>query len=109
MATSFIEIEENVDRFLELIPDNKRSILVDLAKLTEECGEVAEAIIKPRKTKEDIAEELCDVVFVCFVIARRLKLHLGDVYFEKRKRGLDKLRKQLNKGDTLLYHTEIEE
>ena len=50
-----------------------------LAKLTEEVGEVAECVVslqsdarkeKPGKTVDDLAEELADVILACHVLAK---------------------------------------
>lgn len=41
-------------------------------KITEELEEVAEACENPQKTKEDVAEELGDLIFACINLARHL-------------------------------------
>lgn len=77
---------------LDLRPDGwTKSPFFDVAKLAEEVGEVAEAMIKSTKTKEDLGEELSDVLVVAAMIAVREGIDLNEVYPKKRIKGVQKL------------------
>ncbi|WP_325306951.1 nucleotide pyrophosphohydrolase [Longimicrobium sp.] len=60
--------------------------LVNLARLTEEVGELARELNhrygpktkKPGEPDQDVALELADIVFVCVVLANQMGLDLQD-------------------------------
>lgn len=89
-----LDIEDLVNMakdLLDVIPDGwRRNLKDDLAKLTEEVGEVAGAINKNSKTKVDLAHELSDVISVCFVMAIRAGIDLDFYHKEKQKERLQK-------------------
>jgi len=76
----------------------QRDILFDLGKLTEECGEVAECLTKSAKTKEDLAEELSDVMIVCAVIAVKAGIDLNKANLMKQSKRIDKLVQRFHEG-----------
>ncbi|MEU4032894.1 MazG-like family protein [Streptomyces collinus] len=64
-------------------------VLLRILKLSEEVGEVAEAVIgatgqNPRKgvthTWDDVQSELCDVAITALVALRTLTPHAGEVF-----------------------------
>lgn len=76
------------------LPQETRTIL-QILKITEEAGEVAEAVIgatgqNPRKgyshTWEDVQEELCDVIVTAMVALTRLNPDARDVFADKLER-----------------------
>jgi NTP pyrophosphatase (non-canonical NTP hydrolase) len=77
---------------LDLVPDGwKRDVFRDVAKLAEETGEVAQAVIKNTSyTDADIAEELSDVIAVCCVIALRKGIDLEQACVDKHKKRIEK-------------------
>lgn len=83
------------ERFAKLAADNarelcrikddlwtERSVLAQLGKLAEECGEVAGAVIK-QKSDDDLDGELCDVILVALSIAGLRGRDLGPVLAAK--------------------------
>jgi NTP pyrophosphatase (non-canonical NTP hydrolase) len=72
--------------------------LHDVAKLTEETGEVAECFTKSIKTKEDLGEELSDVLIVVAAIALRENIDLNDVCKKKQKKRIKKLVDRFHEG-----------
>ena len=81
------------------------SPLHDLAKLTEETGEVAECMVKSHKTKEDLGEELSDVMVVVAVIALRAGIDLNDVCPKKQVKRVQKLVDRFHNG---VYPSKLE-
>ena len=76
---------------LDIVPDGwDRSVFRDTTKLGEETGEVCEAVIKTSKTKDDVAEELADVLNVCCTIAIRLDIDLKQAVIDKHKKRIKK-------------------
>ena len=76
---------------MDLLPDGwTRDVYRDLAKLTEETGEVAEALVKVTKTTEDLAEELADVIACCFVLGLRRGIDMEDALRKKHKKRIEK-------------------
>ena len=82
-----------LDRYSEL-PAETRTIL-QILKITEEAGEVAEAVIgatgqNPRKgyshTWEDVQEELCDVIVTAMVALTRINPGAREVFAGKLER-----------------------
>ncbi|MEU9730135.1 MazG-like family protein [Streptomyces sp. NPDC048002] len=70
-------------------PDSADTLLVRVLKLSEEVGEVAEAVIgatgrNPRKgtthTWDDVRAELCDVAITALVALRTLTPEPGEVF-----------------------------
>ena len=96
----FDELVLDAKEILDLSPDGwTRDILFDLAKLTEETGEVAECLVKSHKTKEDLGEELSDVIVVAVVIALKAGIDLNEAYPKKRVKGIQKLLTRFHNGD----------
>lgn len=84
---------------LDLTPDGwERSIYFDLSKLTEECGEVAEALNKTRKSDEDLANELADVLVVCAIIALKKNIDLNQASTDKQIKNISKLLHRFHDG-----------
>ncbi|WP_149182062.1 MazG-like family protein [Streptomyces sp. TRM49041] len=78
-------LDRHADRTTE------RATLLQILKLSEEVGEVAEAVIgvygqNPRKgtthTWEDVQAELCDVIITAMVALRTLTPDAGQVFTE---------------------------
>ena len=89
---NFDDLKLDAKELLDLHPDGwTRSHLFDLAKLTEETGEVAECFTKPGKTKLDLGEELSDVMVVVGVIALRAGIDLNVAHPKKQKKRIEKL------------------
>jgi NTP pyrophosphatase (non-canonical NTP hydrolase) len=83
----------------DLRPDgNTVHPLHDLAKLTEEVGEVAECLVKSIKTKEDLGEELSDVLIVIATIALREEIDLNKVCVKKQQKRIQKLVDRFHEG-----------
>lgn len=96
---NFDDLATDAKELLDLCPDGwTRSPLFDLAKLTEETGEVAECMVKSRKTKEDLGEELSDVMAVVGVIALKAGIDLNEAYPKKRTKWVTKLVNQFHRG-----------
>ena len=96
---NFDDLTQDAKELLDLRPDGwTQSLLHDLAKLTEEVGEVAECMVKSRKTKEDLGEELSDVMVVVGVIALRAGLDLNEVHPKKQKKRVKKLLNRFHNG-----------
>ena len=71
------------------VPDGQQRLLLRVLKLSEEVGEVAEAVIgamnrNPRKgnshTWEDVESELCDVVITALIALRTLTPDAREVF-----------------------------
>jgi NTP pyrophosphatase (non-canonical NTP hydrolase) len=76
------------------LPEETRTIL-QILKITEEAGEVAEAVIgatgqNPRKgrshTWEDVQEELCDVIVTAMVALTRINPDARELFAGKLER-----------------------
>ena len=80
------EVQKQVDEYISQFKEGYFPPLVNLARLTEEVGELARELnhrFGPKKKKADepegdIALELGDVVFVCVVLANQLGIDLDD-------------------------------
>ncbi len=95
----FDELTVDAEELLNLRPDGwTKTILHDLGKLCEETGEVAECLVKSSKTKQDLGEELSDVMVVCAVIARKYDINLNEVCEDKQKKRVKKLVDRFHKG-----------
>jgi NTP pyrophosphatase (non-canonical NTP hydrolase) len=80
------EIQRQVDAYISQFKEGYFPPLVNLARLTEEVGELARELNhrfgpKTKKSDEpdgDIALELGDIVFVCVVLANQLEIDLDE-------------------------------
>lgn len=96
---NFDELMRDARELLDLRPDGwTKSTLHDLGKLAEETGEVAECMVKSRKTKEDLGEELSDVIIVAATIALRAGIDLNDAHPKKHAKRVEKLVKRFHNG-----------
>ena len=72
--------------------DKKKEKYLLIAALAEEVGELAKATLK--KTKEEIAEEIADVIFVAICIANYYDINvetaLKEKYLKKSKEEIAK-------------------
>lgn len=81
---SLARYQQDVDQWISQFREGYWSPLANLARLTEEVGELARAINhfhgeKPRKPSEEnseVAEELGDVLFVLIAMANSLGIDL---------------------------------
>ena len=89
---NFDDLTFDAKILLDLNPEGwTKDPLHDLAKLTEETGEVAECMVKSIKTVEDLGEELSDVLVVVAVLALRAGIDLNDVCPKKQQKRIQKL------------------
>lgn len=96
----FDDLMRDAKEVLDLRPDGwTHSPLFDLAKLTEETGEVAECMVKSHKTKDDLGEELSDVMVVVGVIALRAGIDLNEAHPKKQVKRVKKLVDRFHNGD----------
>lgn len=80
------EAQRRVDEWISQFEEGYWSPLVNLARLTEEVGELARELnhrygTKPKKREEpeqDLALELADVLFVLLVLANEQGIDLDD-------------------------------
>jgi NTP pyrophosphatase (non-canonical NTP hydrolase) len=80
------EVQQQVDAYISQFKEGYFPPLVNLARLTEEVGELAREMNhrfgpktkKPGEPEQDIALELADIVFVCVVLANQMGLDLQD-------------------------------
>ena len=93
------DLEEMSRELLDLTPDGwTRSIYFDLSKLTEEIGEVAECLNKSKKTKEDLGDELADVIGVVMVIALKSGIDMNEAIIKKQEKRVAKLLARFHDG-----------
>lgn len=96
---NFDEVQFDAKEILDLHPGGwVRDPLFDMVKLTEEVGEVAECLTKPAKTKEDLGEELSDVIVCVGVIALRSGIDLNKACPDKQAKRVKKLLRLFHKG-----------
>ena len=96
---NFDDLMRDAKELLDLRPDGWTcNTLHDGVKLAEETGEVAECLVKSRKTKEDLGEELSDVIIVCGIIALRAGIDLNDAHPKKQTKRVQKLLKRFHGG-----------
>lgn len=96
---NFDDLLRDSKELLDLRPDGWTcDPLRDVVKLAEETGEVAECMVKSRKTKDDLGEELSDVMVVVGVIALRAGIDLNEVCPKKQAKRVDKLVKRFHNG-----------
>ena len=96
---NFDELAADAKELLDLRPDGwAKDRLFDAVKLAEETGEVAECMVKSRKTKEDLGEELSDVMAVVGVIALRAGIDLNEAHPKKQAKRVTKLVNRFHNG-----------
>lgn len=78
---SFEEKQKRVDEWVSQFKISYFSPHEIIVQLSEELGELAEAISK--KQKEQITEEVSDVVFALICLTNRHNIKLNDVYEEE--------------------------
>ncbi len=97
----FDDLIKDAKVLLELRPDGYTAHpFHSMVKLAEEVGEVAECMIKSKKTKEDLAEELSDVMIVIAVIAVLNDIDLNEACVDKQKKRVQKLVERFHSGKT---------
>lgn len=87
---SLASMQEEVDAYIQQFKAGYFGPLAQMARLTEEVGELAREVNhyygeKPKKMSEEqntVAEELADVLFVTMIMANSLDIDLTEV-FEK--------------------------
>jgi NTP pyrophosphatase (non-canonical NTP hydrolase) len=80
------DVQRQVDAYIGQFKEGYFPPLVNLARLTEEVGELARELNhrygpktkKPDEPDQDVALELADIVFVCVVLANQMGLDLQD-------------------------------
>jgi NTP pyrophosphatase (non-canonical NTP hydrolase) len=80
------DIQRQVDAYISQFKEGYFPPLVNLARLTEEVGELARELNhrfgpktkKPDEPDGDVALELGDIVFVCVVLANQLEIDLDE-------------------------------
>jgi NTP pyrophosphatase (non-canonical NTP hydrolase) len=80
------DVQRQVDDYISQFREGYFPPLVNLARLTEEVGELARELNhrfgpktkKPDEPEADVALELGDVVFVCVVLANQMGIDLDD-------------------------------
>jgi NTP pyrophosphatase (non-canonical NTP hydrolase) len=80
------DVQKQVDAYISQFKEGYFPPLVNLARLTEEVGELARELNhrygpktkKPDEPDGDVALELADIVFVCVVLANQMGLDLQD-------------------------------
>ncbi len=85
---SFAPIQTQVDEWITSHTPGYFQPLQMLARLSEELGELSRAVShqfgekrpKPGEAKGDVAEELCDLIFVAICLANAQKINLDDAW-----------------------------
>ena len=85
---SFAPIQQDVDDYISQFKEGYFPPLEMLARMTEELGELARALSyktgfkKPKEgeTPDDVADELCDVIFVAVCLANSLEIDLDEAF-----------------------------
>jgi NTP pyrophosphatase (non-canonical NTP hydrolase) len=80
------DVQRQVDAYISQFKEGYFPPLVNLARLTEEVGELARELNhrygpktkKPGEPEQDVALELADIIFVCVVLANQMGLDLQD-------------------------------
>ena len=94
------DLLEHAREIFDLCPDGwTRDPLLNAVKLAEETGEVAECMVKSRKTKEDLGEELSDVIVVAAMIALQADIDLTKACTRKHKKTIKKILKKYHNGN----------
>lgn len=87
---SLVSMQEEVDTYIQQFKTGYFSPLAQMARLTEEVGELAREINhyhgekakKASEGKKTVAEELGDVLFVTLIMANSLNIDLTEVFEE---------------------------
>ena len=99
METTINGLIDMAKDLLDLTPGGRdRSIYFDVSKLLEECGEVAETLNKSKKTDQDLAEELSDVMLVCAIIAHKKGIDLNQANIDKHAKRVTKVLNRFHDG-----------
>jgi NTP pyrophosphatase (non-canonical NTP hydrolase) len=85
---SFAPMQKQVDDYIAQFEEGYFPPLEMLARLTEELGELARALShhtgfkKPKsgETPGDVADELCDLLFVALCLANEMKIDLDTAF-----------------------------
>ena len=85
---SFAPIQKEVDHYISQFKEGYFPPLSMLARLTEELGELARALsyhngfkkLKSGEKPDDVADELCDVIFVAVCLANSLHIDLDGAF-----------------------------
>ncbi len=85
---SFAPIQKEVDDYISQFEEGYFPPLEMLARLTEELGELARALsyrsgfkkLKEGERADDVADELCDVIFVAVCLANSLEIDLDTAF-----------------------------
>ena len=85
---SFAPVQKDVDDYIAQFKEGYFPPLEMLARLTEELGELARALSyhtgfkKPKSGEkpDDVADELCDVIFVAVCLANSLGIDLDRAF-----------------------------
>ncbi|MFV0560877.1 MAG: nucleotide pyrophosphohydrolase [Enterococcus sp.] len=85
---SLHQMQKEVDMYIQQFKAGYFSPLAQMARLTEEVGELAREVNhyygeKPKKPEEEantVAEELGDVLFVAMIMANSLDIDLTEVF-----------------------------
>ena len=91
-------IEADTKELLDLQSGWERPILWDLGKLCEESGEVAECLVKSTKSKEDLGDELDDLLTVIAVIAMKSNISMKEAHARKQPARIEKALKKYHGG-----------
>lgn len=86
--TEMNEMQARVDRYISQFKDGYFSPLVQLARLSEEVGELAREINhvygekqkKPSEAEKPIEEEIADILFVLISLSNSLDIDLDDAF-----------------------------
>ncbi len=86
---SLASMQEEVDAYIQQFKTGYFSPLAQMARLTEEVGELAREVnhyygkkIKSDEVEKTVAEELGDVLFVTMIMANSLDIDLTEVFEE---------------------------
>jgi NTP pyrophosphatase (non-canonical NTP hydrolase) len=85
---SFAPIQKEVDDYISQFKEGYFPPLSMLARLTEELGELARALsyrvgfkkLKSGEKADDVADELCDLIFVAVCLANSLGIDLDQAF-----------------------------
>jgi NTP pyrophosphatase (non-canonical NTP hydrolase) len=88
LTMSFAPIQKEVDDYIAQFKEGYFPPLSMLARITEEAGELARALShqagfkRPKEGEEhgDVAEEICDLIFVAVCLANSLGIDLDDAF-----------------------------
>lgn len=88
LAMTFAPIQQSVDDWIKQKTQGYFQPLQMVARMTEELGEVARAVSyqfgekvpKPGEDRGDVADELCDLIFVAICLANSMGINLDDAW-----------------------------